>query len=593
MTAARIMVVEDERITAEDLRDILADLGYEVTAVVASGAEALEQAGRTSPDLVLMDIRIKGDLDGIETALKLREQFGIPVIYLTAHADQDTLERAREAEPLGYIVKPFQELELEASIEMALHNARADRQARQREQALSSAVEAIGEGVISSGRDGVIAFLNPAAEAWTGWSRQEAVGVAVDQVFRLRDAGGGASHPLLAALESGALSEMAAGSVLVSHDGSEKPVGGSAAPLRDPDGAVSGAVLVFGGIRQESAAEPVSDTAASPAGVAGGFDLVVHSTAMRRVMNFAQRVAASEVSTILLLGESGTGKDVLAKFMHYHSSRRDGPFIAINCAAIPDTLLESELFGYEKGAFTDARSQKRGILELASGGTALLDEVAELPLVLQAKLLRVLEDQNFRRLGGTRDIGVDVRVIAATNRDLREAVRTGEFRLDLYYRLNVVQVEVPALREHKDDILPMANHFLRMYNRKFKRDVQGVSPAAAEALLAHDWPGNVRELRNTIERAMVLEDTAWVQPSSLGFHGVATLEMDLPAARAEAAAVARPLEDLPLEEAERAMVVRALEKAGWNQTHAARLLGVTRDTIRYKIKKFDLKPAAK
>ncbi len=193
----------------------------------------------------------------------------------------------------------------------------------------------------------------------------------------------------------------------------------------------------------------------------------------------------------------------------------EGPFVALNCAAIPETLLESELFGYEKGAFTDARAPKAGILEIATGGTIFLDEIGEMPLTLQAKMLRVLEDQIFRRLGGVRDIQVDVRVVAATNRKLTEAIEEGKFRLDLYYRLNVIQILLPPLRERREDIIPLAEHFVRLYNTKFKRKVEGLSHSAAALLLTHDWPGNVRELRNVIERAMVLEEAAWIQVSSL------------------------------------------------------------------------------
>ena len=226
-------------------------------------------------------------------------------------------------------------------------------------------------------------------------------------------------------------------------------------------------------------------------------------------------MAASEATTILLEGENGTGKDLVAKTLHYQSLRQAEPFIAINCAAIPDSLLESELFGYEKGAFTDARAQKRGIFELADKGTLFLDEVGEIPLMLQAKLLRVLEEQSFRRLGGLKDIQLDLRVVAATNKNLREAVKEGAFRQDLYFRLNVIQILIPPLRERTEDIVPLTKFFIEHYNRKFKRNIEGVTEAAAQLLLCHDWPGNVRELRNAIERAMILEESSLITAASL------------------------------------------------------------------------------
>jgi two-component system response regulator AtoC len=316
-------------------------------------------------------------------------------------------------------------------------------------------------------------------------------------------------------------------------------------------------------------------------------EVIAESPAMRELLNFVRRVAASEATTILLEGENGTGKDLVAKTLHYQSLRQTEPFIAINCAAIPETLLESELFGYEKGAFTDARSQKRGIFELADKGTLFLDEIGEIPLMLQAKLLRVIEEQCFRRLGGLKDIKLDLRVLAATNRNLREAVHEGAFRQDLYFRLNVIHITIPPLRERPDDILPLARFFVDHYNRKFKRNLAGVSAEAGRLLMTHDWPGNVRELRNAIERAMILEESAEIRTSSLPITIGHTVGM---AAPTTAAAVSEfPNEGLSLEENEKNLLVRALEKTGGNQTQAARLLHVTRDTLRYKMKKFNLR----
>jgi transcriptional regulator with PAS, ATPase and Fis domain len=308
---------------------------------------------------------------------------------------------------------------------------------------------------------------------------------------------------------------------------------------------------------------------------------------MREVLAFVRRVAVSEASSILIEGENGTGKDLIAKTLHYQSLRQAEPFLAINCAAIPDTLLESELFGYEKGAFTDARAQKRGLFELADKGTLFLDEIGEIPLSLQAKLLRVLEEQCFRHLGGLVDIHVDLRIIAATNKNLREAVKEGAFRQDLYYRLNVIQLIVPPLRERPQDILPMARFFVEHYNAKFKRQIEGVSPEAESLLLAHDWPGNVRELRNAVERAMILEDTSHIRPQSLpiAVRGAGSSFV----AATGAAPQAFTGDAMSLVEQERRLLVQALEKTGGNQTQAARLLRITRDTLRYKMKKFNLR----
>jgi DNA-binding NtrC family response regulator len=592
--SARILIVEDERITAEDLRETLTDLGYMVTASVSNGADAIAQAEENAPDLALMDVRIQGEMDGTETARVLRQRFNIPVIYLTAHADSSTVARAKDAEPLGYITKPFQEAALHASIEIALHKHAEELKSRGTEELLASTLRAIAEGVISADAAETITLFNPAAEAWTGRPASEALGRPVSDVFQVVSAATGEplALPWAPVFSRGTLRELPGNAMLVSSSGEQRAISGSVAPIRDHHGAVCGAVLVFGRAASRAEQHAEEDPAADPRetlddeGIGlGGFKMVAASPVMKQVLKFARRIAQSEVSTILLEGESGTGKDVLAQFLHYHGRRHEGPFIALNCAAIPETLLESELFGFEKGAFTDARAAKAGILEIASGGSIFLDEIGEMPLTVQAKLLRVLEEQTFRRLGGIRDIQVDVRVMAATNRKLTEAIHEGKFRLDLYYRLNVIQVSLPALRERKEDILPLAEHFVRVYNTKFKRDIQGISHPAGKLLLSHRWPGNVRELRNVVERAMVLEDADRIQSENLQIssNGNGIRE----ALHATVGSAEAPFQT-SLEEAEKDLLKRALEKSGRNQTRAAVLLGITRDTLRYKMKKFNL-----
>ncbi len=307
----------------------------------------------------------------------------------------------------------------------------------------------------------------------------------------------------------------------------------------------------------------------------GNCQIITESQAMLDLLEFVRRVATSGVMSILIEGENGTGKDLLARALHHQSVRQSRPFVAINCAAIPATLLESELFGYEKGAFTDARRQKAGLFELADKGTLFLDEIADLPLPLQPKLLRVLEDQCFRRVGGLRDIAIDVRIIAATNKDLRKAVKDGALRQDLYYRLNVIQLTVPPLRERPKDILPLARFFVEHYNRKFKRKIDGISAGAESLLLLHQWPGNVRELRNAIERAMILEDTREIRPFSL------------PVAVCPANGLFS-VEQLCLAEQERHLIVQALGKTAGSRPKSAVLLGITPHRLRYKMKKLNL-----
>jgi two-component system, NtrC family, response regulator AtoC len=335
---------------------------------------------------------------------------------------------------------------------------------------------------------------------------------------------------------------------------------------------------------------------------AGYHEVVAVSRKMSELMGFVRKVASSEATTILIQGESGTGKDLIAKSIHYESSRQGGPFVAINCSAIPETLMEAELFGHEKGAFTDAKAMKKGLFEVGDSGTLFLDEIGELSPFLQAKLLRVLEDQMIRRIGGVRDMQVDVRVIAASNRDLERAVREGHFRQDLYYRLAIISIFISPLRERKEDILPLVEFFLDHYNRKFRKSVRGITEDTRRLLLNYDWPGNVRELKNAIERAMILEEEPLLRPVYMPFSvsqphaGVTAFEhtssssggtQPLPGGR-WLPPLSIPEGGTSLEEVERALVELALRQSEGNQTHAARLLDISRDALRYKMKKFGL-----
>jgi DNA-binding NtrC family response regulator len=316
--------------------------------------------------------------------------------------------------------------------------------------------------------------------------------------------------------------------------------------------------------------------------------VIVESEVFRRTMEIASEVSRSGIETILLLGESGAGKNVVARHIHRASDRCKGPFLEVNCAAIPDSLIESELFGHEKGAFTDAKTSRKGSFELAEGGTVLLDEVGEIRYDLQAKLLHLLEGRTFRRVGGARQIRADVRVIAATNRNLNQMVSDKEFRDDLYYRLSVFPIEIPALRDRPEDILPLAEMFLKMIQKRVGRSFGGFTRDAENILLAYAWPGNIRELRNVVERAVILEKGQEIDSSSLildRIHTVSTTSRDHLMNQGSGGAMPQGI--VTLEEVEREMVRRAMEAAGDNQTRAAELLGVTRDQLRYRLKKFE------
>jgi two-component system, NtrC family, response regulator AtoC len=299
-------------------------------------------------------------------------------------------------------------------------------------------------------------------------------------------------------------------------------------------------------------------------------------TALRQMVG---RVAVTPASTVLLTGESGTGKDLVAKVLHYASDRASRPFMNITCSALPEQLLESELFGHERGAFTDARLQKKGLLEMADGGTVFLDEIGEMTAGLQAKLLRFLEEKSFKRVGGFADIRVDVRVVAATNRDLEQEVAKHQFRSDLFFRLNVLPITMPALRTHAEDIPLLVEYYIDTFNTEFRKRILGATPAAYAVLQSYGWPGNVRELRNVIERAMLLSD------------GDRLDARDFPAMTKAVSAGEEfelPATGVDLEQLERSLLVQALRRSGNNQTKAGQLLGLNRDQIRYRIEKFGL-----
>jgi DNA-binding NtrC family response regulator len=319
-------------------------------------------------------------------------------------------------------------------------------------------------------------------------------------------------------------------------------------------------------------------------------EIVGKTNTIHKLKEKCRKFAAASVPMVLITGESGTGKEVFARYIHHLMRKGDSavfaPFMGINCAALPEQLIESELFGHEKGSFTDAKAEKKGIFEIAHGGSILLDEIGEMRLDLQAKLLRVLEERTVRRIGGRQDIQIDATVFATTNRDLEKAVGDGAFRVDLFYRLNAFSMHLPGLRERKDDIRLLARHFLKDYSEKYKKTaIKDISPEAEELLVSYRWPGNIRELRNVIERIIVLESDEIVRPEHL--------PMEILNSRSMVAGNASPGLTIPdaglsLEEVGRSLIVQALEKAGHNKTLAAKLLGITYDSLRYQVKKFGL-----
>ena len=314
-------------------------------------------------------------------------------------------------------------------------------------------------------------------------------------------------------------------------------------------------------------------------------NLLGDSPVMREIKMMARKLAETDATTILLLGETGTGKDMLARAIHYDSARVDKPFMNITCTALPDSLLDSELFGYEEGAFTDARKQKKGLFELANGGTVLLDEIGDMSAELQGKLLRVIEEKVFKRIGGAEDVRLNVRIVAATHRDLDKAVADRLFREDLYYRLSIIPILLPPLRERREDIPQLANHFLTMACEEHQRPLKSLTEQATWRLVEQEWPGNIRQLRNVIERTALLCNKVQIDADDLQLGSHPGAERP----HRPKYSVQLPEEGCNIEDIERQLLQQALERTAWNQTRAARLLGMSRDQIRYKMTKYRLK----
>jgi PAS domain S-box-containing protein len=451
-----------------------------------------------------------------------------------------------------------------------LDNARAPHGGPPTPDPLSAGVilDSIADGVFTVGADWRIRFFNRAAEEITGIPSEEALGRQCWEVFRAS----------ICESECALRETMRTGEPIVNRsvfivrsDGHRIPISISTALLRDQNGEVVGGVETF---RDLSIEEELRSELRSRYRFE---DMVSKNHVLQSVFDLIPNIAESD-STVLIQGESGTGKELVARAIHRQSPRSDRPLVVVNCGALPDTLLESELFGHKAGAFTDAKRDKPGRFALARGGTVLLDEIGDVSPALQARLLRVLQDGTFEPLGATKTEQADVRVIAATNRDLAQMVERGEFRNDLFYRINVITLTLPPLRERREDVPLLIDHFIRRFNRLKQKEIDGVSPGALQILMAHTYPGNVRELENIIEHAFVMCRTGTISRRHLP-----------PALRQ------RPASDAPasLEDLEAQFLVAALERHGWNRAATARDLGIHKTTLWRKMKRLGIKPPAR
>jgi PAS domain S-box-containing protein len=612
-----ILLVDDNPTNLQLLFGTLKGLGHKLL-VAKGGEDALKVANWAQPDLILLDILMSG-MDGFETCTKLKESAqtrDIAVIFLSALDDTDDKIKGLSLGAVDYIAKPFQAEEVIARVETHLTIARLRSELAERNRQLEAAnqpiLDAVGDGIYGLDGDGRITFANPAATRLTGFPQQALIGHSLHELHLYARWDGSPYHfietGIHQTLRQGTASQSDA-DVFWRHGGDHFAVSWTCTPIKR-GGEVSGAVLAFRDItqrkRQEHALREAlaevetlrdrlqAENAYLQAEVKneGRFDSIVgESPALKEVLDQIDQVAPTN-SSVLIIGESGTGKEAMARAIHDLSARRDRPLIKVNCGAITPTLIESELFGHEKGAFTGASRQRQGHFELADGGTIFLDEIGELPLDAQVKLLRVLQEHEISRLGSESAITVNVRVIAATNRDLVRMVEKGTFRMDLFYRLNVFPLTVPPLRDRREDIPLLVTKFLADQARAQGRIFSRVSEDGMRLLLDYHWPGNIRELQNVIERAAILaRDKVVPIAPHLVTSGIAGVQSTGPATPAG------PNDDEPfgsLADNEARYIRRVLDHTGWaiaGRGGAAEILDLPASTLRSRMKKLGIERA--
>lgn len=545
--------------------------------------------------LAFVDIRMPPGIDGVETARRLwRIDNNIEIVLMTAYTDKSLPEIVRGLpllHKLLYIRKPFSREEIQQitlslvgkwNMEQAL--AEKQRHLAASHRRLEAVLDATEDAMAMYDTEDRLVFANRSYERLFDLTEDQLKNLPPDALAtRFKEGFRGSGRPTSAEkflLDAGwnGKEESEAG-----PGGEGRMFYQTTTPVCDGQ-EVIGNLMVYRDVSKEIEVEQMKAEVLhlrKELGAVYSFDGIIgDSPAMREVYALMERALESDV-TVLIVGESGTGKEMVAKAFHFNGPRQNGPFIAINCAAIPETLIESELFGHEQGAFTGATAQRLGAFERAKGGTVLLDEVGDMPL-LQSKLLRVLQERKIQRLGGTVPIDVDVRLIAATNKNLEAAVQTGEFREDLFYRLSVFPILLPPLRDRREDIPVLADHLLKKHTERLNKSVSGLSAATVRALLQYNWPGNVRELENVIERSVLLETTEVLQVHNL------PRELSLPPLSEPRTETWASMAYLPLSEMERQAIVYTLELVSHNIAEAARVLGVSRATLYRKLKKYNL-----
>jgi PAS domain S-box-containing protein len=548
----RLLVAEDEEIVALDLQNQLEMLGYDVVARVSSGGEACREAERLHPDLALLDIRLEGGIDGIEAARIIRQSHGVPVVFLTAYSDADTLGRAKAVEPHGYLVKPFDRRVLDTTIQVALHKGELDRRLEQSHDDLQAILDAQRHGTVMVDGEGRVTLLSRAARQILGGAAGDALGRPWREVLPIPD---DAAAELEAMSRRPATRRTKVSATLETGENGALPIEIEVA--NDPRAAGRAILFLYDVSELQVLRRQLDERARFD-------DMVGKCKPMRRVFELIEELAAVD-STVLIEGETGTGKELVARAIHRRSPRGQRPFIALNCGGLSEELAASQLFGHRRGAFTGATDHRQGLFEAASGGTLFLDEIGELPIRVQTTLLRAVEEKAVMRLGEATVRPVDTRVIAATNSDLGRETAEKRFRADLLYRIRVARIGLPPLKERTEDVPLLARAFLSEIAATAGKQVHRFDDEAMGLLLQYPWPGNVRELRNAVEFAVIRCRGSAVQPGDLPPEILESLDADCPGQ-------ADP-DDL------QGQVLAALEQSGGNRKQAAAILGISRATL--------------
>ena len=623
MARAQILIAEDDGAVALTTKKLVERMGFSVCAIVPSGEEVIDKAKEHKPDLVLMDIILKGKMDGVEAADKIRSELHIPIVYVTAYADEKVLERAKITEPCGYVLKPFGERELKTAVEMALYKHKAEQALQKAHDELEQRVQertaeltksnqqlkheiterqraemwlresekryrALAENVadgVGIFQEGTFVFANEALASIFGYRLEQWVGI--DPVVVFREDYKERFKEVIQQLENGIYIESFQ-APCIRKDGREIwTEGRHNIVLWEGRHAV---LVTVRDITESKLAEIATEDEKQllerenirlKATMKDRFrfgHIVGKSAPMQQVYELVLKASACDAN-VVIYGESGTGKELIAQTIHEMSVRNGKPLVTVNCGAVPESLFEAEFFGYRKGAFTGANADRMGFFDLAHGGTLFLDEVGELYPAMQSKLLRAIESKGYTPVGDNKASNADVRIVTATNRDLADMVRKGLFRKDFFYRIDVIAITAPPLRDRKEDIPLLVEHFMSLHGDGNQEPTIGTH--VMESLHNHDWPGNVRELQNVLERYLAtkqfdLRDTHAAQPVHMGSVSDIVVEQGLVDLRSA------------MKDIEKDVIARTLKQTHWNIRKTSSMLGLPRRTLSRKMQEFGL-----